>query len=104
MSIYLRGGAGGVGIPERSTGTPPAGCRRATYEYLPAGRRGRGGDAGEERMCILPGETSGAGIGYARAEPDTTKPVHGEPRGRAAPVRVPGDDRIYLAEEKRQFR
>ncbi len=55
MSIYLRGGAGGVG------------------------------GAGEERMRILPGETSGAGTGYARAEPDTAKPVHGEPRGARSP-------------------
>ena len=91
-------------MPERSMGTPlrDAGERHMSI-YLRGGAGGVGG-AGEERMCILPGETSGAGIGYARAEPDTTKPVHGEPRGRAAPVRVPGDDRIYLTEERRQFR
>ncbi len=55
MSIYLRGGAGGVGIPERSTGTPPAGCRRATYEYLPAGRRGRGGRCRRGAYAYPPG-------------------------------------------------
>ncbi len=74
MSIYLRGGAGGVEVPERSV------CVSSRGKH-------------PEPAPATPGQS-----------PIPRNRCTGSPGGRAAPVRVPGDDRIYLTEERRQFR